>query len=221
MSSQANLLILHPDIMLTATALSNASQCRRKPLLSSLVHSSSDITPSLVWGSILHEVMQKCLSESCWDERWIEDRIDEAVRANLGDLFKLNVSVEDAKREIIGRAKGLQVFSQRYLSETPKVSCWFWSRRWFWEVYTMLLSLMQSSPTHAQKRMTALPSLRSQSFWTSRKISGPQLTGSKENLTLQLTPSSPNRPLDPRQTFSTPNPFRPHHRCRPALIPLK
>lgn len=108
--------------MLTATALSNAPQCRRKPVLSSLVHSSSDITPSLVWGSILHEVMQKCLSESCWDERWIEDRIDEAVRASLGDLFKLNVSVEDAKREIIGRAKGLQVFSQRYLSETPKVS---------------------------------------------------------------------------------------------------
>jgi len=67
--------------------------------------------------------MQKCLSENCWDERWIEDRIDEAVRVNLGDLFKLNVSVEDAKREIIGRAKGLQVFSQRYLSETPKVSC--------------------------------------------------------------------------------------------------
>lgn len=119
-SSQTNLLVLHPDIMLTATAMSNAPQCRRKPLLSSLVHSSSDITPSLVWGSILHEVMQKCLSENCWDERWIEDRIDEAVRASLGDLFKLNVSVEDAKREIIGRAKGLQVFSQRYLSETPK-----------------------------------------------------------------------------------------------------
>ena len=162
-SSQTNLLILHPDIMLTATALSNAPQCRRKPLLSSLVHSSSDITPSLVWGSILHEVMQKCLSENCWDERWIEDKIDEAVRASLGDLFKLNVSVEDAKREIIGRAKGLQVFSQRYLSERPKVSWWSWSCRWLCEVYSMLLSLMQFSPTHAQKRTMAPPSLRSQS----------------------------------------------------------
>ncbi|PPR02905.1 hypothetical protein CVT26_009751, partial [Gymnopilus dilepis] len=66
-TSQTNFLILHPDLLLTATALSNAPQCRRKPLLSSLVRSSSDTTPALVWGSMLHEVMQRCLVEERWD----------------------------------------------------------------------------------------------------------------------------------------------------------
>ena len=51
--TSANLLILHPDMLLTATALSKAPQCMRKPLLTSLVRSTSDITPALVWGSML------------------------------------------------------------------------------------------------------------------------------------------------------------------------
>src|SRR5690606_17316242 len=57
-TSQSNLVILHPDILLTATSLSNAPQCPRKPLLSSLVRASNDTSPALVWGNMLHELIQ-------------------------------------------------------------------------------------------------------------------------------------------------------------------
>ncbi|TEB08749.1 Dna2-domain-containing protein [Coprinellus micaceus] len=111
-TAQTNLLILHPDILLTATALSNAPQCARKPLLSSLVRASSDITPALVWGNMLHEVMQTCLSEKRWEEAWINERIDQ--------LLALNVSVETARTELRRRAIGLTIFKDRYIADTPK-----------------------------------------------------------------------------------------------------
>ncbi|KAH7909650.1 Dna2-domain-containing protein [Hygrophoropsis aurantiaca] len=119
-SSRANLMIHHPDLLLTATALSNAPQCRRKPLLSALVHSSSDITPALVWGNMLHEVMQSCLIAQRWDERWIDEHIDEIVRRSLVELVKLGLGIDDAKREVKMRSKGLRGFSERYMSQTPK-----------------------------------------------------------------------------------------------------
>ncbi|KAL0563300.1 DNA replication endonuclease-helicase Dna2, partial [Marasmius crinis-equi] len=53
-SSKQNVLVLHPDILVTATALSTAAHCRRKALISGLIRSSTDITPSLVWGHMLH-----------------------------------------------------------------------------------------------------------------------------------------------------------------------
>ncbi|KAJ3500973.1 hypothetical protein NLJ89_g9551 [Agrocybe chaxingu] len=119
-TAQENLLILHPDLLLTATALSNAPQCRRKPLLSTLVRSTSDITPALVWGSMLHEVMQRCLQEQKWDEAFIDKCIDQAVLGGLGELVKLGVSEQIARVEVKDRSKGLRLFADKYLAETPK-----------------------------------------------------------------------------------------------------
>ncbi|TFK37115.1 DNA replication factor Dna2-domain-containing protein [Crucibulum laeve] len=119
-TSQSNFIILHPDFLLTATALSNAPQCRRKPLLSALIRSSSDITPALVWGNMLHEVMEMCLREQRWEEAWVGERIDGVIERGLSELVKLNITVENAKQEVIKRASGLKAFAERYLSDKPK-----------------------------------------------------------------------------------------------------
>ncbi|KAJ7095853.1 DNA replication factor Dna2-domain-containing protein [Mycena belliarum] len=119
-SSSDNYLILHPDLLLTPSALSSALECRRKPLLSGLVRSSSDCTPALVWGNILHEVMQTCLSSGRWEDIWVDEKIEEVIREKISDIAKINLSVEDARREIKLRAKGLKAFSQRYISDFPK-----------------------------------------------------------------------------------------------------
>ncbi|OAX37312.1 Dna2-domain-containing protein [Rhizopogon vinicolor AM-OR11-026] len=119
-TSKTNFLVHHPDLLITATALSNAPQCRRKPLLSALVRSSFDITPSLLWGNMLHEVMQTCMAEQRWDGRFIEEYTDGIIKKNLAELVKINVSIDEAKREVKARSKGLRVFSERYIAETPK-----------------------------------------------------------------------------------------------------
>lgn len=125
-SSKRNLLIVHPDLLLTATSISNAPQCVRRPLLSSLVRSSSDTTAALVWGNMLHEVMQRCLSTERWEESFVDERIDEVVGKGLAELVKIGVNVGDAKREVKARAKGLQGFSKRFIGEVPKV----WNSRY-------------------------------------------------------------------------------------------
>lgn len=120
-TSQANLFIIHPDILLTATALSNAPECRRKPIISGLIRSSTDTTPSLVWGNVLHEVMQKCLLEETWADGFIERLIEEIVRNNLGELLKIGLDEEVAKKEVKDRARGLKLFASKYLHDEPQV----------------------------------------------------------------------------------------------------
>ncbi|RPD65180.1 Dna2-domain-containing protein [Lentinus tigrinus ALCF2SS1-7] len=119
-SSKHNFLIHHPDILLTATSLSNASQCSRKPLLASLVRSSSDVTPSLIWGNMLHEVMQTCLSVARWDERFVDKKIAEVTQRGLGELLRIDMGVDQAITEVKARAKGLKAFADKYIAQTPK-----------------------------------------------------------------------------------------------------
>lgn len=66
-SSTGNLLIVHPDILLSATAISAVVTCARKPLLQAKVKESGPgpherLTDSLVMGRMLHEVLQSCLT---------------------------------------------------------------------------------------------------------------------------------------------------------------
>ncbi|KAJ8085344.1 DNA replication endonuclease-helicase Dna2 [Marasmius tenuissimus] len=119
-SSKKNNLILHPDVLVTATALSTAAHCRRKALLSGLIRSSTDMTPSLVWGNMLHTVFQTCLAARRWDDRWIDQQIDEVVRSNLADLVRIEMNVEMGRSQVKARAKGIQTFFERYLSDDPK-----------------------------------------------------------------------------------------------------
>ncbi|KAJ7644148.1 Dna2-domain-containing protein [Roridomyces roridus] len=119
-TSGENFLILHPDLLLTPSVLSNALECRRKPLLTNLVRSVSDTSPALVWGNILHEVMQACLLASRWEDLWVDDKIEEVIRQHISDIAKINLSVEDARHEIKQRARGLKAFSEKYISDTPK-----------------------------------------------------------------------------------------------------
>ncbi|KAG6828441.1 hypothetical protein H0H92_007968 [Tricholoma furcatifolium] len=119
-TAKSNFIILHPDLLLTATALSNSSQCRRKPLLSDLVRATSATTPALVWGNMLHEVMQSCLSEGRWEPTWVDGKIEEVISKGLNELIKIDTSIEQAKREVTSRAKGLLAFSERYISDFPK-----------------------------------------------------------------------------------------------------
>lgn len=119
-TSQSNWIILHPDILLTATTIASSAPCIRKPLITNLLPSTSNETSqALVWGTMLHEIFQSCLAEGRWDDRFINAKTDQVVREGLGDLVKLNVSIDVAKTEIAKRAKGLQGFSKRFISTSP------------------------------------------------------------------------------------------------------
>lgn len=120
-TAKENIFVLDPDLLLTATTLSTAAQCTRKPLVTNLVRASLDASPALVWGNMLHEVMQSCLSESRWDEPFMNKKIREIALQMLPDLLKIDVTVDMAITEVRSRAKGLKVFSQRYMSQTPQV----------------------------------------------------------------------------------------------------
>lgn len=122
LSTSRNILILHPDLLIPATSISAGSKCVRRPLLSALVRSSSaDVTPSVVWGQMLHEVMQSCLSSGTWSESFISEKIDEQIRSSFDRLVQIRVGFDVARSELLKRAKGLATFGSLYVNPTPKV----------------------------------------------------------------------------------------------------
>jgi DNA replication ATP-dependent helicase Dna2 len=122
LSTFKNILILHPDILITATSIANSAQCARRPLIGALLSSTSDVTPSLVWGNMLHEIIQACLADGRWDRTYIDNKTTEIIHVGMESLIRLDINIDTAKAEIRKRAKGLEAFSRRFIGDAPKVS---------------------------------------------------------------------------------------------------
>jgi hypothetical protein len=177
-SSKENLLIHHPDYLITATSLSEGSVCRRKAIINNLVRTDSVTRPSSVWGNILHEVVESCMSESRWDTKFIDEEIDSVARRRLPDLLKIEMTVEEVTEKVKDRAIGLQVFSKRYMGKTPKVRSI--SNRWFLAGGDGHFSQTQSW-MYLVPRMVNRHCLRSRKSSISRRTSGPPPTVSRVN----------------------------------------
>lgn len=180
-TNMENLLIHHPDTLLTPSLLASAPNCQRRPLVTALVRAPSPPTPALVYGTVLHEVVQKCLQEKRWDAPWIEARVDTALSMAFGDLVRAGVTLSVAKDEILRRAAGVETFGERYIGDEPKVSasisCTPFAHSYFSSLKLYYLILAQPVGSRL--------SLQSARYTISRKISGPQLTVSGGSSTLQ------------------------------------
>lgn len=69
-----------------------------------------------------------CFGDGDWSEKGVDEKIGGVVSKGLEDLLSINVSVEQAKREVKIRAKGLKTFSERYIAQEPKVLYSFLSK---------------------------------------------------------------------------------------------
>lgn len=176
-----NLFIHHPDTLLSPSLLASAPNCQRRPLVTALVRAQSPPTPALVYGTILHDVVQKSLQERRWDAPWIEARVDTALSMAFGDLVRTGVTLSVAKDEILRRAAGVETFGKRYIGDEPKVcasiSCGHFA-------HSCLSSLKLCCLILAQP-VGRRPSLQSARYTILRKIFGPRLMVSGENSTPQ------------------------------------
>ena len=70
---------------------------------------------------MLHEVMQTCLTENKWESSYIDAQIEQVLSRGLMDLVRINTTINEARRELHERSRGLPAFAAKYLSHIPKV----------------------------------------------------------------------------------------------------
>ncbi|BGP57825.1 DNA replication endonuclease-helicase Dna2 [Rhodotorula sphaerocarpa] len=115
-----SLLVIHPDVLVSATKAADSSHCTRKAVLQEIIRTTGETTPSLVYGNMLHALMQACMLANRWDEPFRQDKAREIVKASGGQLWTLNVGFEQAEEELAERSKGFEAFADRFTGKQPK-----------------------------------------------------------------------------------------------------
>lgn len=117
-----NMLVVHPDILVSALSVADSFACLRKSVLGERVKASKSQTPPLVYGTILHEIFQEALRANRWDTGWLVLTIERSVKSFLGSIHEIQVSTAQAIDHLKSKMPELQAWAELFVREAPRVS---------------------------------------------------------------------------------------------------
>ena len=117
-----NLIILHPDHLVSATVVGDSFECVRRAVLQDRVKATNSASESQVYGQILHEIFQEALKANQWHDDWMDATIKHIVSRHLEELYEINISLEKAIDHLKGEVVEFQAWAELFVASTPKVS---------------------------------------------------------------------------------------------------
>lgn len=85
-----NLLVLHPDILIPVTTVSESFHCERRTVLKQRISLPSEVNKYIVYGTIIHEIIQGCLQLNSFSNNHMEAILGENLDSNLLNILLIN-----------------------------------------------------------------------------------------------------------------------------------
>lgn len=114
-----NLLVLHPDQLLSATTVSESSDCIRRSVLRNRIKTATQKSNALVYGNLLHELFQEAMKSNQWDDRWLEKCARDILPRHYEDLLEIGISVEQAVDHLRSKAVILREWAKVFVQPEP------------------------------------------------------------------------------------------------------
>lgn len=94
----------------------------RRAVLQDRVKATSDKTPPLVYGTLLHEIFQEALMSNKWDLKFLDNVICGITEKHVEDLYTIKVSISDAREHLRSKMPELRSWATAFVTPFPKVS---------------------------------------------------------------------------------------------------
>lgn len=117
-----NLLILHPDHLLSSTVVADSFSCTRRAVLQDRIKATNDSSAPLVYGTILHEIFQAAMLANRWDTEWLTELIENIAKRHLEDLYTIKLQIPQAVEYLLSKMAELQSWAELFVSSQPNVS---------------------------------------------------------------------------------------------------
>lgn len=115
-----NMLILHPDQLISATVLADSFMCTRRAVLQDRVKATGEASSAMVYGTILHEIFQEALVANNWDPKFLGSVVATTLEKHLEDLYIIKVSMDDARSHILSKMPEVRSWAQAFVAPHPK-----------------------------------------------------------------------------------------------------
>ncbi|XWW98796.1 hypothetical protein V2A60_006799 [Cordyceps javanica] len=114
-----NLLILHPDQLVSATVVADSFGCMRRAVLQDRVKATSEASAPLVYGTMLHEIFQDALLANRWDLPFLAQLIEKITEKHVEELYTIKVGLPSAREHLQSKMMELSYWAKSFVSSQP------------------------------------------------------------------------------------------------------
>lgn len=117
-----NMIIIHPDHLISATVIADSISCQRRAVLQDRIKRTSDIGKPQVFGNIFHEVFQEAMKLNQWDTASMRALIEDVAVKHVEEIYLIHMSLNEAVDHVMARIPGIQNWADAFLRPKPGVS---------------------------------------------------------------------------------------------------
>ncbi|KAI8637161.1 DNA replication factor Dna2-domain-containing protein [Parasitella parasitica] len=118
--NQKNFIVVHPDRLISCTAVADSYSCLRKSFLQLKVRGVSEYTEALVHGNIIHTVLQNTLQTNDFSFKNIKKQINHVVTNSLEELYAMDQDEETAINILMEYVGHIHEFGTKFVNEYPR-----------------------------------------------------------------------------------------------------
>lgn len=113
---QHNLLIWHPDTLLSATRIAEARECRRKSLISHKYNGPGIVAVPFIIGNIVHTLFQQCLLYKRVDFEFVDDILESQLEDHLIEIYAAGKDRTEMKNILLEHYSYIKEWITAYVS---------------------------------------------------------------------------------------------------------
>lgn len=117
--NKQNLLIIHPDTLISSTAVSDSFICVRRAILRDRIRDTADYNEALVHGEILHKVFQSLIPSGDFSLGRVKAEMRRIVMDSVEELYAIDQSEEKVLLILERYIPGMQAWAATYLTAEP------------------------------------------------------------------------------------------------------
>ncbi|KAL5113950.1 DNA replication endonuclease-helicase Dna2 [Pleosporales sp. CAS-2024a] len=115
-----NMLILHPDHLISATVVADSFGCLRRAVLQDRVKATSRANAPMLYGTLLHELFQEALKVNRWDSVFLLETIDKLLPMKFETILEINSTSEAVKEHLSSKLPELQAWAELFVRAEPR-----------------------------------------------------------------------------------------------------
>ncbi|PGH18544.1 hypothetical protein AJ79_00323 [Helicocarpus griseus UAMH5409] len=114
-----NMIILHPDHLISATVVADSFTCQRRAVLQDRVKATSEANKPQVYGHILHEIFQAAMRANRWDLDWLREVISSTLEHYVESLYEIQVELPEATEHLMSKMPSLRAWAEMFVRSHP------------------------------------------------------------------------------------------------------
>ena len=115
----SNILILHPDHLISATVVADSFGCVRRAVLQDRVKATGEAAPPMMYGHILHELFQEAMKANQWDDKALEKYMEVILPRHYETMVEIGLNLNQVHEHLRSKFPEMRSWAELFVRSSP------------------------------------------------------------------------------------------------------